>query len=221
MADERWVAVDRLITDLLELSDPVLDAGLANSAAAGLPPINVAPNEGRLLALLVQLASARSVLEIGTLGGYSAIWMGRALPPDGHLVTLEADPNHAEIARHNISLAGLGHIIEVRVGRALETLPRIAAERDGAFDLVFIDADKPNNPEYFQWALRLPSPGSLIVVDNVVRNGAVVDATSSDPNVQGTRRLYEMFARERRVSTTVIQTVGSKGYDGFAIAVVN
>jgi predicted O-methyltransferase YrrM len=221
MADERWVAVDRLITDLLELSDPALDAALAKSAAAGLPPINVAPNEGRLLALLVQVASARSVLEIGTLGGYSAIWMGRALPPDGRLVTLEADPKHAEIARHNISLAGLAHIIEVRLGPALETLPRLAAERDGAFDLVFIDADKPNNPEYFQWALRLSSPGSLIVVDNVVRNGAVVDATSADPNVQGTRRLYEMFARERHVSTTVIQTVGSKGYDGFANAVVN
>ncbi len=173
-----------------------------------------------LLALLVQLRSARRVLEVGTLGGYSTIWLARAMGADGRLITLEVEPRYAEVARTNIARAGLSDVVDVRLGAALDTLPQLAAEGAGPFDVTFIDADKPNNAEYFGWAVRLSRPGSAIVVDNVVRQGAVIDADSTDAATKGTRRLYEVMAAEPRVSATVIQTVGSKGYDGFAIAVV-
>jgi predicted O-methyltransferase YrrM len=220
MTQEKWSAVDRYITDLLVPSDPALDAALRASAAAGLPPINVAPNQGKLLMLLAQAQGARNILEIGTLGGYSTIWLARALPADGRLITLEFDPKHAEVARANIERAGLADVVEVRLGRALDTLKQLAAENRGPFDLIFIDADKSGYPDYFPWALKLSRPGSMIIADNVVRNGAVIDADSSDPNVQGMRRFNELLAAEPRVSATVIQTVGSKGYDGFAIVLV-
>jgi predicted O-methyltransferase YrrM len=220
MTQELWTAVDRYITDLLVPPDPALDGALEASAAAGLPPINVAPNQGKLLWLLARLQGARTILEIGTLGGYSTIWLARALPAGGRLITLEIDPKHAEVARASIARAGLAGVVELRLGRALDTLPQLAAQGRGPFDLIFIDADKPNNPDYFAWALKLSRRGSLIIVDNVVRDGAVADAASSDPSVQGVRRLNELLAAEPRVSATAIQTVGSKGYDGFAIALV-
>lgn len=217
---ELWTAVDRYISDRLVSSDPALDAALAHSDAAGLPAINVSPNQGRLLALLVRMCSARTVLEVGTLGGYSTIWLAGSMGPGGRLITLEVDPRHAEVARSNIAGAGLSEVVNVRLGPALDTLPQLAAEGAGPFDLTFIDADKTNNAEYFQWAVRLSRPGSVIVVDNVVRQGAVVDADSTDLATQGTQRLYEVMGADARVSATAIQTVGSKGYDGFAIAVV-
>ncbi|MEH2369747.1 O-methyltransferase [Nostoc sp.] len=220
MTQEQWTAVDRYFTDLLVPSDPALDTALQTSVAAGLPPHNVSPNQGKLLLLLAQIQGAQSILEIGTLGGYSTIWLARALPSDGRLITLEADPKHAEIARANIAYAGLSDVVDLRLGKALSTLPQIAAEGHGPFDLIFIDADKPSNPEYFAWALKLSRRGSLIIADNVVRNGAVIDANSNDPSVQGVRRFNELLASEPRVSATAIQTVGSKGYDGFAIAIV-
>ncbi|MEH1781541.1 MAG: O-methyltransferase [Nostoc sp.] len=220
MNQEQWTAVDRYFTDLLVPSDPALDTALQTSAAAGLPPHNVSPNQGKLLLLLAQIQGVRSILEIGTLGGYSTIWLARALPSDGRLITLEADPKHAEVARANIAHAGLSKLVDLRLGQALSTLPQIAAENQGPFDLIFIDADKPSNPEYFAWALKLSRRGSLIIADNVVRNGAVIDAASSDPSVQRVRRFNELLASEPRVNATAIQTVGSKGYDGFAIAIV-
>jgi predicted O-methyltransferase YrrM len=218
--EEQWSAVDRFIVDHLVPPDPALEAALRTSAEAGLPAINVSPNQGKLLHLLARLQNAYAILEIGTLGGYSTIWLARALPADGRLITLEADAKHAEIAQANFVRAGLSDKIELRLGGALDTLPRLANEQRGPFDLIFIDADKVNTPEYFAWSLRLARIGSLIVVDNVVRKGAVVDAASKDPDVQGMRRFYEMLAAERRVSATAIQTVGSKGYDGLALAVV-
>ena len=220
MTHEQWTAVDRYITDLLVPSDPVLDAALRDSAAADLPPINVAPNQGKLLQLLALAQGARRILEIGTLGGYSTIWLGRALPADGRLITLEADPKHAAVAGANIARAGLADVIEVRLGMALDTLPRLFEEGCGPFDLIFIDADKQNIPEYFEWSLKLSRRGSLIIVDNVIRNGAVIDATSDDPSVVGVRRFNELLAAEPRVSATAIQTVGVKGYDGFAMVLV-
>jgi predicted O-methyltransferase YrrM len=220
MIQEQWTAVDRYITDLLVPSDPALDAALQASAAGGLPAINVAPNQGKFLAMLAQLQKARSILEIGTLGGYSTIWLARALPAGGRLITLEADPGYAEVARANIARAGLANIVELRLGPALDTLPVIASEGLGPFDLIFIDADKPGYPDYFAWALKLSHRGSLIIADNVVRNGAVIDPASEDPRVHGVRRFNELLAAEPRVSATAIQTVGSKGYDGFAIALV-
>ncbi len=219
-ANDQWTAVDRYITDLLVPPDPALDAALQASAAAGLPAINVAPNQGKLLMLLAQIQGARSILEIGTLGAYSTIWLARALPADGRLITLEADPKHAEVARANIARAGLANRVEVRLGPALETLPRLAAEGSGPFDLIFIDADKPGYPDYFRWALKLSHRGSVIVADNVVRDGEVIDPASADPRVQAMRRFNEVLAAEPRVSATEIQTVGSKGYDGFALALV-
>ncbi len=215
-----WAAVDSYICDLLVPPDPDLSAALADSAAAGLPAINVTPNQGKLLELLARLCSARTILEVGTLGGYSTIWLARAMGADGRLVTLESNPHHAEVARRNIARAGLSEVVDVRLGAALDTLPRLAADGFGPVDLAFIDADKPNNPEYFKWALRLSRPGSVILVDNVVREGAIVDGSSAEPATRGTRRLYEEMAAEPRVSATVIQTVGSKGYDGLAVAVV-
>lgn len=220
MTEERWTAVDRYITDLLVPPDADLEAALQASDAAGLPAIAVSPSQGKLLHLLARAQGAQAILEIGTLAGYSTIWLARALPPGGRLITLEADPKHAEVARANLARAGLADVVDVRLGRALDSLPELAAQRRGPFDLTFIDADKQSIPEYFTWALRLSAPGSLIIVDNVVRGGAVLDADSDDPNVQGTRRLHELLAAEPRVSATTIQTVGAKGYDGFAIALV-
>jgi predicted O-methyltransferase YrrM len=220
MSQEPWYAVDRYFADLLAPAEPALTAALEASAAAGLPAIHVSPNLGKLLQLLAQLREARNILEMGTLGGYSTIWLARALPADGRLVTLEADPEFAQVARANIARAGLDGLVELRVGPALDTLPQLAAEGRGPFDLIFIDADKPNYPDYLRWALELSRRGSLIVADNVVRGGAVVDAATGDPSVQGVQRFNEMLAAESRVSSTAIQTVGTKGYDGFAIALV-
>jgi predicted O-methyltransferase YrrM len=220
MTQPTWTAVDRYLDDLLVGHDAVLEAALRASAEAGLPAINVAPTQGKLLNLLARVRGARAILEIGTLGGYSTIWLARALSTGGRMVTLEIDAKHAEVARANLVRAGLSQRVEVRLGRALDSLERLETEGAGPFDLVFIDADKPNIPAYFKWALRLSRPGSLIVVDNVVRDGAVIDAESADPSVQGVRRLNELMASEPQVSATTIQTVGAKGYDGFALALV-
>jgi predicted O-methyltransferase YrrM len=220
-APERtWEAVENYFNELLIPPDPVLDATIEAIDAAGLPSVSVTPNEGKLLSLLARMQNARNILEVGTLGGYSTIWLARALAAGGKLITLEFSPKHAAIARENIARAGLAEIVELRLGKALESLPLIAAEGRGPFDLVFIDADKRNNWEYFEWAMKLSRRGSLIIVDNVVRDGAVVDASSTDPDIRGVRRFMEMLAKETRVSATAIQTVGSKGYDGFAIALV-
>ena len=220
MSEEQWSAVDRYITETLVQPDSALDAALEASAAAGLPAIAVAPPQGKLLHLLARLRHARLILEIGTLGGYSTIWLARALPPGGRLVTIEVDEKHAAVAASNVARAGLAAIVDVRVGAALETLPRLGIEGEGPFDLTFIDADKPNIPSYFEWALKLAAPGGLIVVDNVIRDGAIVDAASTDASVRGVRRLNEMLRTDHRVSATTIQTVGAKGYDGFTLALV-
>jgi predicted O-methyltransferase YrrM len=220
MTPSDWTAVDRYLTDLLVGSDPALEAALEANAAAGLPPYDVSPNQGKLLHVLARAHGARRILEIGTLGGYSTIWLARALPPDGRLITLEVDAGYAEVARANLARAGLSEVAEVRVGPALETLPQIAAGGDAPFDVIFIDADKANNEQYLAWSLELSRRGSLIVVDNVVRNGAVIDADSNDLIVRGARRGLELLAAQPRVSATAIQTVGSKGWDGFAVAVV-
>jgi predicted O-methyltransferase YrrM len=197
--------------------DAALDAALATSATAGLPEIAVSPNHGKLLHLLAKIQGARKILEIGTLGGYSTIWLARALAPGGHLITLENDPRHADVARANLGNAGLGRLVQVRVGAALDTLPQLVAEGRGPFDLFFIDADKVNTPSYFTWALTLSRPGSLIIVDNVIRDGAVADASSTDQAVQGMRQFFERVRSEPRVEATAIQTVGVKGYDGLAL----
>jgi predicted O-methyltransferase YrrM len=221
MSNETWSAVDSYFTDLLVQADPAQDAALEAIQAAGLPPISVSPTQGKLLHLLARLHRARKILEVGTLGGYSTIWLARALPADGSVITLEADPKHAEIARSNIARAGISHMVDVRLGPAIGTLRRLESEGAAPFDLIFIDADKPSTPEYFGWALQLSRPGSLIIVDNIVRNGAIVDPASRDASVQGMRRFMSMLASEPRVSATAIQTVGAKGYDGFALAVVS
>ncbi|MFF7990909.1 O-methyltransferase [Kitasatospora xanthocidica] len=213
-----WDAVDAYFSDQLVGHDPVLEAASAAADAAGLPKIAVAPNQGKLLHLLALTQGARRILEVGTLGGYSAIWLARALPADGSLLTLEIDPRHAEVARGNLAAAGLGEVAEVRLGRAADSLAALVEQGVEPFDLVFIDADKPSNPEYFRRALQLTRPGSLIIVDNVVRAGAVADADSADPAVVGTRALHDLIAAEPRVSATSVQTVGSKGYDGFTLA---
>jgi len=220
MIQQLWTAVDHYLNEVLVHGDAALDAALAASDAAGLPAINVAPNQGKLLHLLARVQGARSVLEIGTLAGYSTIWLARALPPGGRVVTLESEPKHAELARANLVRAGVGKLVDVRVGAALDTLPRIAAEGLAPFDFFFIDADKQNIPAYFEWSLKLGRRGSLIVVDNVIREGAVLDADSDDPAVRGVRRFNEMVAADKRVSATVIQTVGAKGHDGFAMVLV-
>jgi predicted O-methyltransferase YrrM len=220
VAQETWNAVDGYIAKQLLVPDAALEAALRSSDAAGLPAINVSPPQGKLLMMLAQMHGARRVLEVGTLGGYSTIWLARGLPPDGRIVTLEVDPKHAKVAAANVAHAGLSDRVEIVVGPALDTLAGLAARKGVPFDLVFIDADKPNNPSYFAWALKLSRKGSVIIVDNVVREGAVVDARSTDERVRGTRRLFEMIAAEPRVSATAIQTVGSKGYDGFAMALV-
>jgi len=220
VTQDQWTAVDSYLTQTMVGEDEALTGAVRDSERAGLHAIQVAPNQGKLLHLLARMLGARSILEIGTLGGYSTIWMARALPPGGRLITLEAEPKHAEVARANFARAGVGDVIDLRLGRALDTLPQLAAEGLGPFDLFFIDADKPSIPEYFDWALKLAHAGSLILVDNVVRKGAVADASSQDPSVQGVRRFNERLAREPRVSATTLQTVGMKGYDGIAFALV-
>ena len=215
--DELWTAIDDYLQDCLVPGDDALEAALAASEQAGLPRINVAPNQGKLLMLLARAIGARRILEIGTLGGYSTIWLARGLSPDGQLITLEANPDYAEIARANIAQAGLASVVDVRVGRAQDTLPGLAD--DGPFDLIFIDADKFGTPGYFQWAVKLSRRGSLIIVDNVVREGTILDA-DGDANVQGMRRFFELAATDPRVSGTALQTVGAKGHDGLAVLLV-
>ena len=220
MSHERWRAVDDYVADLLVPSDPALERAQAASAAAGLPAIAVSPSQGKLLHLLARAIGARRILELGTLGAYSTIWLARALPDDGRLVTVEAEGTFLEVARANIESAGLADLVELRHGRGLEVLPQLAAESGEAFDLTFIDADKSNTPEYFTWALELSRPGSLIIADNVIRDGALIDPGNEDPVIEGSRRLHQLLAAEPRVSATTIQTVGSKGYDGFTLALV-
>jgi predicted O-methyltransferase YrrM len=221
MTQDRWSAVDRYFADALLPSDPALDAALRSAVdELGWREGSVSPTQGMLLHLLARACRASAILEIGTLAGYSTIWLARALPAGGRLVTLEADPEHARVARANLARAGVVERVDVLVGRALDTLPRLAAEGRGPFDLVFLDANKDDNPEYLRWALELSKPGTVIVADNVVRGGAVLDAASDDPTIRGMRRFNELLAADPRVSATAIQTVGSKGWDGFALALV-
>lgn len=220
MAQETWTAVDEYVSGLLAPHDDALEAALRVSEEAGLPAIQVSPPQGKLLQLLVLSIGAKSILEFGTLGGYSTIWLGRALPPEGRLITLEAEPNNAEVASRNIARAGLDALVDLRVGPALELLPKLEAEETGLFDLVFIDADKVNTPEYFAWSLDRTRPGGLIVSDNVVRFGELANPDSDDPTIPAQRRLHEMLAADPRVEATTIQTVGVKGHDGFNLALV-
>jgi predicted O-methyltransferase YrrM len=221
MAQGLWSAVDGYISDLFIAPDFALEAALDSSKAAGLPTINVSPAQGKLLHLLAKVQGARKILELGTLGGYSTIWLARALPPDGRLISLEIDPKRAEIARANVARAELANSVEIKVGRAEELLQKLSEEGRGPFDLIFIDADKPGYAEYLKWALKLSRPGTLILADNVVRKGAVADPASADENVQGIRKFNAVLAAEKGVTTTVIQTVGCKGHDGFALILVN
>jgi predicted O-methyltransferase YrrM len=220
MSQEKWTAVDTYFDGLFAPSDEALNAALQATNAAGIPAINVSASQGKLLYVLARMRNVRSILEIGTLGGYSTIWLARALPADGKLISLELDSTHAAVARDNIARANLAVPVEVRVGKAIESLPQLDEEGAGPFDLVFIDADKASTPDYLSWAFRLTKLGSLIIIDNVVRNGAVSDPTSTDPNVQGIQKAMAMLAADKRVITTAAQTVGSKGYDGFAMALV-
>jgi predicted O-methyltransferase YrrM len=224
MDEGRWPArageVERYLIAALVPTDPALDAAREARARAGLPAHEVSPTEGKLLYLLARTQGARRILEIGTFAGYSTLWLARALPPDGRLVSLEADPAHAALARANIARAGLDGVVDVRVGPALETLPHLTRAGLGPFDLIFIDADKRNNPQYLEWSLALSRPGTLIIADNVIRSGAVADPSHADPDVQGVRRFYEMLAADRRVTATAIQTVGAKGWDGLAFILV-
>jgi predicted O-methyltransferase YrrM len=220
MSEDRWTAVDDYISERLIPPDGALEQALRASAAAGLPQIAVSPPQGKLLHLLARIHGARTILELGTLGAYSTIWLARALPDDGWLVTIEADPSYASVAQANIAAARLEDRVELRVGPALELLPVLAEERRQPFDLIFIDADKQNTPHYFAWALQLSRPGSVIVTDNVIRRGAVIDPAADDPRIEGMRQFHELLRHEPRVSATTIQTVGSKGYDGFNVALV-
>jgi predicted O-methyltransferase YrrM len=226
MNHDLWTAVDGYIAEHLLPPDPVLDAVLAASDAAGLPPIAITPNQGKLLELLARIHHAHSILELGTLGGYSTIWLARALPEGGRLITLEREPHYAEVARANISSAGFADMVNIRVGPALQKLPELHDEGVGPFDMIFIDADKQNYPGYLEWSLKLSRVGTLIVGDNVIRAGAILDPNADDPSFEdggiaaGVRRFYELLAVEPRVSATAIQTVGAKGHDGFAIALV-
>ncbi|HKO52780.1 MAG TPA: O-methyltransferase [Polyangiaceae bacterium] len=217
MTQDQWTRVDEYVTSLMLPSDAVLDSALAASNAAGLPAINVAPNQGKFLSLLARMQGSARILEIGTLAGYSTIWLARALPANGRLVTLELDPKHAQVALANLERAGLSALVEIRVGRALDSLAALVSEGAPPFDFVFIDADKQSIPDYFLFSLKLTRAGSVIVVDNVIRRGAVLDAASSDANVQGIRRFNEIVSKTPGVSATTVQTVGSKGYDGFAL----
>jgi predicted O-methyltransferase YrrM len=217
---DQWSAVDSYIADLFLAPDPALEAALTSSTAAGLPAISVSPTQGKLLHVLARVQGARRILEIGTLGGYSTIWLARALPADGRLISLEIDPRHADVAQTNLDRAGLSSAVEIRLGPALDTLPKLVTEGRGPFDLIFIDADKPGYADYLKWSLRLARKGTLIIADNVVRKGAVADPESTDENVQGIWKFNEALAAEKRVTTTVMQTVGSKGYDGLALILV-
>jgi len=217
---EQWTSVDTYLTGTLIPADPILEAALAANAAAGLPSIDVSPTQGKWLHLLAKIQGATHILEIGTLGGYSTIWLARALPPEGRLITMEFSPKHAEVAQQNIARAGLSHLVEIRIGAAADSLAKLYAEDPTPFDLIFIDADKPNNPTYLEWALKFSRSGTLIVVDNVIRDGEIANPASTDPSITGTRAMFEMLAANPRVSATALQTVGSKGYDGFAIALV-
>lgn len=219
MNEKTWSDVDDYFAPLVAEDDALRHASAA-SDEAGLPAIQVAPNQGKLLYMIAKLVSAKKILEVGTLGGYSALWLARALPPDGKLVTLELRPNHAEVARKNFEYAKISNA-EVRVGPAIETLAKMKAAKEGPFDFVFIDADKPSNLDYFQAALDMSRPGTVIVVDNVVREGRVIDASSDDANVKGVRKLRDALANEKRVTATVLQTVGYKGYDGLVVATVH
>jgi predicted O-methyltransferase YrrM len=218
--DKRWRAVDDYLMQTIVRDDEALKATLAANDAAGLPAIDVSPPHGKMLHLLIRIAGARNALEIGALGGYSTIWIARALPAGGRLVTLEAVEKHAAIARANVERAGVGDKVDIRLGAALDSLPKIEAEGLGPFDFVFIDADKENNANYLSWALRLSRPGTTIVVDNVVRDGRILDAASRDRDVLGVRKMFDMMQNEPRLAATAVQTVGAKGYDGFALAVV-
>jgi predicted O-methyltransferase YrrM len=220
MTERTWSAVDEYVSALLAPHDEVLEEAVAASERAGLPAIQVSPPQGKLLALLVEAIGATTVLEFGTLGGYSTIWLGRALPDGGRLVTLEADPRYAAVAGENIARAGLAEIVDLRVGPALDALPELEAEGAGPFDLTFVDADKVHSPEYFAWAVEHSRPGSLIVADNVVRDGRLADPDDGDPAIRAQRRLHEAIAADLRVSATTIQTVGGEGYDGFTVALV-
>jgi predicted O-methyltransferase YrrM len=220
MTQELWEAVDKYFDKMLIPHDSTLDDALSAAAAAKLPAIQVSSVQGKLLHLLARIMGARNILEIGTLGGYSTIWMARALPEGGRIVTLESDPKHAEVARKNFRRAGVESKVELRLGKALDTLPQVAADGLGPFDLCFIDANKSNMPEYFGWSLKLARKGSVIIADNVVREGAVLDAKSEDADIQGIRRFLEMVGKEKRVSGTALQTVSTKNYDGFALVLV-
>jgi len=217
MADVLPTQVDEYLSGLLTPPDAILDAAVQAGIDARMPQIQVSPAQGKFLYLLAQIQGAKRILEIGTLAGYSTIWLARALPPDGQLVSLELSPRHAEVARSNLRRAALDSIAEVRVGPALDSLATLAEEPGAPFDLVFVDADKEHNPEYVSWALRLSRPGTVIVVDNVVRRGGVIDAATTDPDIRGTRRMFELIAGESRLEATALQTAGLKGYDGFAI----
>ncbi|MBZ9962931.1 O-methyltransferase [Mesorhizobium sp. BR1-1-2] len=221
MNTKTWTAVDNYIVSSLFEADPVLDAVLAANRDHGLPAIDVSAAQGKLLSLLVRISSAKKVLEIGTLGGYSTIWMARGLPAGGRIVTLELDPHHAKVARSNFERAGVSERVDLRVGPALQSLAALGAQNAGPFDLVFIDADKPNNPNYLSWAMRLSRSGTVIVCDNVIRDGAVLDEDGNDANVEGARAAFAFIAGDKRLDGTAIQTVGTKGYDGFAIAIVD
>lgn len=218
MAQEAWSAVDGYVGGLLAPHDEALDAALRAAEEAGLPSIQVSPPQGKLLHLLARTVEAKSILEFGTLGGYSTIWLGRALPAGGRLISLEANPDYAAVAARSVAAAGVGDVVEIRVGPALEQLPQLASEGTGPFDLVFIDADKVNTPDYFAWSLEHARPGALIIADNVIRDGRLVDLDDEDPAIAAQRRFHEQLAAEPRVEATTIQTVGGKGYDGFSIA---
>jgi len=220
LSQKLWTAVDHYIDQLLINEDEILVAARNASAEAGLPEIAVTPSQGKLLFLLAKMVRVKRILEIGTLGGYSTIWMARALPRPGRVVTLESDARHFEVARANIARAGLGRVVDQRLGPALKTLPKIAVEDTAPFDFVFIDADKENTAAYFGWALRMARAGTAILVDNVIRDGAVADPKTKDASVKGIQRFHSAVAREPRVSATTIQTVGSKGYDGFTLVLV-
>ena len=220
MPDKLWTDVESFIDETLIGRDRLLEGTLTASAAAGLPPIAVSPNQGKFLQILARAVKARRILEVGTLGGYSTVWLAGALPEDGRLITLEADSHHAHIARQNFERAGLDSMVELRFGKAHDTMPEMIAEHIEPFDFIFIDADKKRIPLYFDWAVRMARSGTLIVVDNVVRKGALADADSQDEHVIGVRQLHEHLARDKRVSATTLQTVGAKGYDGFTIAIV-
>jgi predicted O-methyltransferase YrrM len=220
MSQTLWSDVDHYLSSTLIPADPILEAALTANAAAGLPTIDVSPTQGKFLHLLALIQGSKRILEIGTLGGYSTIWLARALPPDGRLITMEFEPKHAEVASKNIARAGLSEIVEIRVGPAADSLAKLHAEGTGPFDLIFIDADKPNNPTYLEWAIKLARKGTIILVDNVIREGKIAEPNNPDPAITGTRTMFDMLATNAHLQATALQTVGSKGYDGFAMAVV-